>query len=82
MLAEDKLFATLDPVMRQIELPENRRCMLVDTVGFIRKPPLYQLVEAFHSTLEEAVYADLILVVSHCVQPLFISSSAPRCSPC
>ena len=70
VLVEDKLFATLDPVMRQIELPENRRCMLVDTVGFIRKLP-HQLVEAFHSTLEEAVYADLILVVSDYSSPLY-----------
>ena len=70
VLVEDKLFATLDPVMRQIELPENRRCMLVDTVGFIRKLP-HQLVEAFHSTLEEAVYADLILVVSDYSSPFY-----------
>ena len=63
VLVEDKLFATLDPVMRQIELPENRRCLLVDTVGFINKLP-HQLVEAFHSTLEEAVFADLLVIVS------------------
>ena len=78
---EDKLFATLDPVMRQIELPENRRCMLVDTVGFIRKLP-HQLVEAFHSTLEEAVYADLILVVSDYSSPFYQQQRATRCSPC
>ena len=70
VLVEDKLFATLDPVMRQIELPENRRCMLVDTVGFIRKLP-HQLVEAFHSTLEEAIYADLIVVVSDYSSPFY-----------
>ena len=70
VLVEDKLFATLDPVMRQIELPENRRCMLVDTVGFIRKLP-HSLVEAFHSTLEEAVFADLILVVSDYSSPFY-----------
>ena len=63
VLVEDKLFATLDPVLRLVELPENRSCLLVDTVGFIRKLP-HQLVEAFHSTLEEALYADLIVVVS------------------
>lgn len=70
VLVEDKLFATLDPVMRQIELPENRRCMLVDTVGFIRKLP-HQLVEAFQSTLEEAVHADLIVVVSDASSPFY-----------
>ena len=70
VLVEDKLFATLDPVLRQIELPENRRCMLVDTVGFIRKLP-HQLVEAFHSTLEEAIYADLIVVVSDISSPFY-----------
>lgn len=70
VLVEDKLFATLDPVMRQIELPENRRCMLVDTVGFIRKLP-HQLVEAFQSTLEEAVHADLIVVVSDVSSPFY-----------
>ncbi len=63
VLVEDKLFATLDPVMRQVELPENRRCLVVDTVGFIRKLP-HQLVQAFRSTLEEALYADLLVVVS------------------
>jgi len=70
VLVEDKLFATLDPVMRQIELPENRKCMLVDTVGFIRKLP-HQLVDAFHSTLEEAIYADLIVVVSDFSSPFY-----------
>ena len=63
VLVEDKLFATLDPVMRNVDLPENRSCLLVDTVGFIRKLP-HQLVEAFHSTLEEALFADLLVVVS------------------
>ena len=59
---EDKLFATLDPIFRQVELPENRSCLLVDTVGFINKLP-HQLVEAFHSTLEEALNADLLVLV-------------------
>jgi GTP-binding protein HflX len=57
-------------VMRQIELPENRRCILVDTVGFIRKLP-HQLVEAFQSTLEEAIHADLIVVVSDVSSPFY-----------
>ena len=63
VLVEDKLFATLDPVMRQVELPDKRSCLLVDTVGFIRKLP-HTLVDAFRSTLEEAVFADLLVVVS------------------
>ena len=63
VLVEDKLFATLDPVMRKVELPENRECLVVDTVGFIRKLP-HQLVQAFRSTLEEALHADLLVVVS------------------
>ena len=72
VLVEDKLFATLDPVMRKVDLPENRQCLLVDTVGFIRKLP-HQLIEAFKSTLEEALYADLIVIVSdassdHCAE--------------
>ena len=70
VLVEDKLFATLDPVMRAISLPENRECLLVDTVGFIRKLP-HQLVEAFHSTLEEALCADLIVVVSDISSPFY-----------
>ena len=72
VLVEDKLFATLDPVMRKVDLPDRRECLLVDTVGFIRKLP-HQLVEAFKSTLEEALYADLIVIVSdasseHCAE--------------
>ena len=70
VLVEDKLFATLDPVMRMVALPENRECLLVDTVGFIRKLP-HQLVEAFHSTLEEALCADLIVVVSDVSSPFY-----------
>ena len=70
MLTEDKLFATLDPVVRKIALPENRECLLVDTVGFIRKLP-HQLVEAFQSTLEEALDADLLVVVSDASSPRY-----------
>ena len=68
VLVEDKLFATLDPVMRNVDLPENRSCLVVDTVGFIRKLP-HQLVQAFRSTLEEALYADLLVVVSDLSSP-------------
>ena len=62
VLAEDKLFATLDPTSRALTLPDARRVMLVDTVGLIRRLP-HQLVEAFKSTLEEAASATLILNV-------------------
>lgn len=63
VLAENKLFATLDPTARLLELPDGRKCMLIDTVGFIRKLP-HDLVDAFKSTLEEAVYADVLLHVA------------------
>ena len=70
VLVEDKLFATLDPVIRRIDLGDNRQCLLVDTVGFIRKLP-HELVEAFHSTLEEALSADLLVVVSDISSPSY-----------
>lgn len=60
VFAEDKLFATLDPTSRMITLDDNRKILLVDTVGFIRKLP-HHLIEAFKSTLEEAVQADVLL---------------------
>lgn len=62
VLVENKLFATLDPVSRAIDLPNGQQALLVDTVGFINKLP-HDLVEAFKSTLEEATYADLLLHV-------------------
>ena len=62
VLAEDKLFATLDPASRALLLPDGRSVMLIDTVGLIRRLP-HHLVEAFHSTLEEAAQADLLLHV-------------------
>jgi GTP-binding protein HflX len=62
VLAEDKLFATLDPVVRKIELPAGTEVLLSDTVGFINKLP-HDLVNAFRSTLEEVSRADLILHV-------------------
>lgn len=62
VLEEDKLFATLDPTARRLRLPDGQVVMLVDTVGFISRLP-HQLVDAFHSTLEEAAYADIILNV-------------------
>ena len=62
VLSEDKLFATLDPTARSLELPDGRSIMLVDTVGFVRRLP-HHLVEAFKSTLEETIQADLLLNV-------------------
>lgn len=62
VLVEDKLFATLDPTTRRIALPNGREILLTDTVGFVRKLP-HSLVEAFKSTLEEAVLADFIILV-------------------
>lgn len=62
VLAEDKLFATLDLTSRGIDLPDGRRITLIDTVGLIRRLP-HHLVEAFKSTLEEAASADIILHV-------------------
>ncbi len=68
ILAEDKLFATLDPTTRNLKLPGGQELLLTDTVGFIRKLP-HQLVEAFKSTLEEAKYSDIILHVVDCSNP-------------
>jgi GTP-binding protein HflX len=62
VLSEDKLFATLDPTTRQLVLPNGTEVFLTDTVGFIRKLP-HQLIKAFHSTLEEAVVADMLIHV-------------------
>ena len=60
VLAEDKLFATLDPTARALKLPHGQTVMLIDTVGLVRRLP-HQLVQAFHSTLEQAADADVIL---------------------
>ena len=68
ILAENKLFATLDPTTRGLELESGQQILLTDTVGFIRKLP-HHLVEAFKSTLEEAVYADIILHVVDASNP-------------
>lgn len=62
VLEEDKLFATLDPTTRALELEDGQKILFTDTVGFISKLP-HQLIRAFRSTLEEAKYADLILHV-------------------
>jgi GTP-binding protein HflX len=70
VLAENKLFATLDPTTRRLRLPTNQNILLSDTVGFIRKLP-HDLVEAFKATLEEVVQADLLIHV--------VDISHPQC---
>jgi len=62
VLVEDKLFATLDPTSRALKLPDNQEILLIDTVGFMRRLP-HHLIDAFKSTLEEIIYADLVLTV-------------------
>lgn len=68
VLEEDKLFATLDPTTRNLELPSGQNLLLTDTVGFVRKLP-HHLIDAFRSTLEEAKYADIILHVADASNP-------------
>ena len=69
VLSKDMLFATLDPTMRQVTLASGRKIILADTVGFISQLPT-ELVEAFKSTLEEVLYADLLLHVHDASSPL------------
>lgn len=71
VLAEDKLFATLDPTSRALKLPSGREVMLIDTVGLVRRLP-HHLVEAFKSTLEEAASADVILNVCDASSPEYL----------
>jgi len=66
--AQDRLFATLDATSRSVRLPDGGEFILVDTVGFIRKLPT-ELVEAFHSTLEEAALADVLVIVGDASSP-------------
>jgi len=68
VLAEDKLFATLDTTTRKIALPNKQPLLLTDTVGFVRRLP-HQLVESFNATLEEAAMADFLIHVLDASQP-------------
>ncbi len=68
VLVEDQLFATLDPTVRRVPLPDGRQVLLCDTVGFVRKLP-HQLVEAFKATLEEAVLADFLIEILDITSP-------------
>lgn len=70
VLAEDKLFATLDPTTRQVVLPNRQKLLLTDTVGFIRKLP-HTLIESFKATLEEVALADVLLHVVDLSHPRF-----------
>ncbi len=74
VLSKDMLFATLDPTMREVTLPSGRRAILADTVGFISQLPT-ELIEAFKSTLEVVVHADLLLHV-HDAASSFVSEDA------
>ena len=71
VLAEDKLFATLDPTTRRVELPNSQEILLTDTVGFIQKLP-HQLIAAFRATLEEVLEADLLLHMVDASHPRFV----------
>lgn len=71
VLAEDKLFATLDPTTREVRLPGGRSFLLTDTVGFIKKLP-HHLIAAFRATLEEALSADLLIQVVDAANPDFL----------
>ncbi|MBR5321050.1 MAG: 50S ribosome-binding GTPase, partial [Clostridia bacterium] len=82
VLAEDKLFATLDPTSRKLSLPNGQDVMLIDTVGFVSRLP-HDLVKAFKSTLEEAAEADIILNVCdasdiHCSEHIEITTDILR----
>ena len=70
ILAEDKLFATLDPTTRKFELPSGEQILLTDTVGLINKLP-HHLISAFRSTLEEACRADILLILTDASDPNF-----------
>ena len=76
---ENRLFATLDATSRLISLPDGGEFLLVDTVGFIRKLPT-ELIEAFHSTLEEAALADVLLLVSDATAPDLLAQREVVCN--
>ena len=70
VLSADKLFATLDPTSRKVELPHGKTIILTDTVGFIRQLP-HRLVDAFRATLEEALVSEILLHVVDLSNPQF-----------
>lgn len=79
ILAEDKLFATLDPTTRKYQLPSGIEMLITDTVGFIRKLP-HHLIHAFRSTLDETVYCDFLIIVvdasdDECLEQMAVTES-------
>ena len=74
-MVEDKLFATLDPTTRQVKLPGGEEILLSDTVGFVSNLP-HTLVDAFKSTLEEAKYADFLIIVCDASHPDMLANYA------
>ncbi|MFT3782615.1 MAG: GTPase HflX [Nibricoccus sp.] len=79
VLAEDKLFATLDPTTRQLQLANRQKLLVTDTVGFIRRLP-HGLVEAFKATLEEVIVADFLIHVIDVTNPNFVHHHATTLS--
>lgn len=75
VMSKDMLFATLDPTMRELNLTSGRKAVLADTVGFISQLPI-ELVEAFKSTLEEVIHADILLHVHDASSPLVVEEAA------
>ncbi|MFZ4773122.1 MAG: GTPase HflX [Chlamydiia bacterium] len=75
VLAEDKLFATLDTTTRRFQLPNHQNVLLIDTVGFIKKLP-HKLIDAFRSTLEESAYTDILLHVVDAAHPDAVEHAA------
>ena len=73
VLAENKLFATLDPTTRKVKLPGGEEILLSDTVGFVSDLP-HHLVQAFKSTLEEARFADFLIIVCDAAHPNMLAS--------
>ncbi|MBU6300083.1 MAG: GTPase HflX [Verrucomicrobia bacterium] len=78
VLAKDMLFATLDPTTRRLQLPDGQPLLLTDTVGFVRNLP-HRLVEAFKSTLEEAVLADFLIHVLDASSPCVLALAETTC---
>ena len=74
VLAEDKLFATIDPTTRKIALPDGQKALLTDTVGFIQKLP-HHLIDAFRATLEEVIQADVLLHIIDISHPQYQEQS-------
>jgi GTP-binding protein HflX len=75
VFSKNMLFSTLDPIMRELDFESGRKVILADTVGFISQLPI-ELVEAFKSTLEEVVHADVLILVHDASSPLVVEEAA------